>query len=173
MSKLQVETISHTNNTTALSIDSSGRVTVPQQIAFSVSATNSGGSNGIQGSIVFDKVHLNKGSHYNSSNGRFTAPIAGLYIFYFNCFVAGNTSGIQLGNGSNFNAEILKNGTTGSDTSRAYNLVSANNHNNVAFHSLMELSATDYVNLNISASYMYVDSGSAGDYNRFSGYFIG
>jgi hypothetical protein len=171
---LKVNTIQDaTNSNTAISVDSSGRVTVPQQIAFAVSATNAGGNLGIQGSIVFDKVHLNKGSHYDSSNGRFTAPVAGLYIFHFNCFVAGNTSGAQLGNGSNFQAQILKNATTGSDTSRAYNLVSANNHNNVAFHSLMELSVNDYVTLNVSHSYMYVDSGGGGDYNRFSGYLIG
>ena len=173
MSKLQVETISHTNNTSALSIDSSGRVTVPQQIAFAVSATNAGGNLAIQGSIVFDKVHLNKGNHYSTSNGRFTAPVAGLYLFHFNCFVAGNASGAQLGNGSNFGAEIQKNGTTGSDTSRVYHLINATNNGNVAFHSLMELSVNDYVSLNVSASYFYVDSGGGGDYNRFSGYFIG
>jgi len=37
----------------------------------------------------------------------------------------------------------------------------------------MELSVNDYVTLNVSHSYMYVDSGGGGDYNRFSGYLIG
>jgi len=173
MSNLLVQNIKHTNGTTAQTIDSSGRVTVPQQIAFEVALTNSGGNNGVQGSIVFDKIHINKGSHYDSSNGRFTAPIAGLYRFDFHCFVAGATNGTQLGNGTNFQAQLLKNGTTGSDTSRLYTMVSANNHVHASFHSMMDLSATDYVTLNVSNGYIYVDTGGGGDYNRFSGYFIG
>ncbi len=28
-------------------------------------------------------IHLNSGSHYNTANGRFTAPVAGIYTFTF------------------------------------------------------------------------------------------
>ena len=31
--------------------------------------------------VVFDQVFHNNGSHYNNSNGRFTAPVTGVYFF--------------------------------------------------------------------------------------------
>ena len=37
--------------------------------------------------IVFGEVLHNNGSHYNSSNGRFTAPIAGYYLFNFQTLI--------------------------------------------------------------------------------------
>ena len=37
----------------------------------------------ILGIIIFDTALVNQGLHYNTSNGKFTAPIAGLYHFSF------------------------------------------------------------------------------------------
>jgi hypothetical protein len=34
--------------------------------------------------IIFEDVYVNRGSHYNASNGRFTAPVAGTYHFSAN-----------------------------------------------------------------------------------------
>ena len=56
MSNLLVQNIKHTNATTAISVDSSGRVTTPVKPAFHAVRT---------------------------SNYRFTAPVSGLY--YFTC----------------------------------------------------------------------------------------
>ena len=83
MSTLKVGTIQdHANGNNALVIDSSGRVSQPAKPAFTVS--NSSGSAVAAGDIVFNLVHLNNGSHYDSSNGRFTAPVSGLYFFCWN-----------------------------------------------------------------------------------------
>ena len=72
MSNLLVQNIKHTNNTTAMSIDTAGRVTTPARPSWSAYTTSH-----IESSqtIVFDTVVHNIGSHYNSSNGKFTAPV--------------------------------------------------------------------------------------------------
>ena len=67
-----------------------GAVTTPQQPSFL--AISSGGTmgNGVQafqnaaayGAHTFTTIAHNIGSHYNSSNSRFTAPVSGLYQFY-------------------------------------------------------------------------------------------
>ena len=49
--------------------------------------------------IVFAEVLHNNGSHYNSSNGRFTAPVAGYYLFHFQTLIydMGTSSGCWFG----------------------------------------------------------------------------
>ena len=62
----------------ALDISNKGYVLQPARPYFKAnkSAVISG-----TGVVVWDTVVYNNGSHYNNSNGRFTAPIAGLYWF--------------------------------------------------------------------------------------------
>ena len=64
----------------ALEISNKGYVLQPQRPYFK--AQKSGGvritSTGV---VVFENSLFNNGGHYNNSNGRFTAPIAGLYWF--------------------------------------------------------------------------------------------
>ena len=62
----------------ALEISNKGYVLQPQRPYFK--ANKSGRITGT-GIVVWDTVVYNNGSHYNNSNGRFTAPIAGLYWF--------------------------------------------------------------------------------------------
>ena len=45
---------------------------------------------------VFDGVKYNVGSHYNTSNGKFTAPVDGLYNFSFSIYLT--NSGSSTGN---------------------------------------------------------------------------
>lgn len=69
-----------TNNTERMRIDASGRVTKPYQPAFCVHGT--GGS--FVGVNVSGADILNNGSHFNTTTGRFTAPIDGMYCFSIN-----------------------------------------------------------------------------------------
>ena len=72
----------HTNGVERMTIDSAGRVTMPYQPAFSAART--AGHYTTELAIVFDNVFTNIGGHYNSTNGRFTAPVSGTYHFSSN-----------------------------------------------------------------------------------------
>lgn len=70
-------------------IDADGRVTMPYQPAFCayksvVSNTTYGAGNIVSADMVDTKYNV--GGHYNTSNGRFTAPISGLYLFWCSLF---------------------------------------------------------------------------------------
>jgi len=72
-----------TGNFGRLNIDGSGRVTMPYQPAFNAyisSATNIASS---WQEVVYNNICYNNGSHYNTSNGRFTAPVSGYYFFSY------------------------------------------------------------------------------------------
>jgi len=80
MSNLLVQNIKHTNGTTAQTIDSSGRVLTPARPFFEV--TKSGNQTGITSNssanavvITFNVVGSNVGSHFDTSNSRFIAPV--------------------------------------------------------------------------------------------------
>ena len=64
-------------------IDSAGRVTMPYQPGFYARRTiaNDGRPVGAQEWAVTGLGSYNTGGHFNASNGRFTAPVSGQYIF--------------------------------------------------------------------------------------------
>jgi hypothetical protein len=67
---------------TRMTINSSGYVTMPYQPGFMAIASL--GTSFTSGAImIFNTSVYNTGSHYNTSNGRFTAPIAGIYTFTY------------------------------------------------------------------------------------------
>ena len=84
-----VDGISSSADATAITIDSSERVLIPNQPGFHAKA-NAGnfqcGNNQTWTDLIFDRTTTvdggcyNTGSHYDTSNGKFTAPIAGFYM---------------------------------------------------------------------------------------------
>ena len=60
-------------------INQSGIITKPQTPAFHVS--RQAGDVPSNNYITFDHVDYNNGNHYNNNNGRFTAPVTGIYFF--------------------------------------------------------------------------------------------
>jgi hypothetical protein len=38
--------------------------------------------------VIYNNASSNVGSHYNTSTGKFTAPVAGVYVFYASAYAA-------------------------------------------------------------------------------------
>ena len=85
----------NTNNTQHMVIDSAGAVTMPTQPAFFAGTTNEIAD--VTGDatayiIVFPTEQFDSGGDYNTSDGLFTAPVAGRYQFNVSVWVGGLTS---------------------------------------------------------------------------------
>ena len=81
MSNLLVQNIKHTNGTTATTVDSNGFVVMPKRPYFNSTLTTQSLAGSTQVTLVAGSLHHNNGTHYNTSNGRFTAPVSGVYTF--------------------------------------------------------------------------------------------
>ena len=72
-----------TGATERVRVDNSGRVTMPYQPCFRAKINNSAYVSISNNTVLpFGVAEVNVGSHYNTSNYRFTAPINGTYMFY-------------------------------------------------------------------------------------------
>lgn len=145
----------------AMRIDSSGRVTMPYQPAF----TASGGGSPSQGAGVLqysstsqDGFNLNVGGHYNTSNYRFTAPVSGNYFFCFNSYTDSSNG---------FDAAFRINGSTkGPQIQDLSTRTGSNTYVSLSASIIMPLNANDYVD--VATTYRaYVDGNCF-----FSGYLM-
>ena len=93
-------------STDRLVIDSSGRVTKPHQPAFSTRGTNYTQGN-TWTTVKPATTELNVGSHYNSSTGVWTVPVAGNYLVVANGLAYPTGTG---GSGVIYNTAWYKNG---------------------------------------------------------------
>ena len=141
--------------TEVMRIDSAGRVTMPFQPAFY--ATRTAGNVASNTVILHNNVLTNIGGHYNSSNGRFTAPIAGTYRLCARNLLG--STGFAV-------ASLRKNGTTvglGQDNS------STSNGATGQAEVILILAAGDYIDVTNPAGDVY----GADTFTAFSGQLIG
>nr|BAR31382.1 putative endosialidase [uncultured Mediterranean phage uvMED] len=144
-------------------IDNSGRVVKKNQPGFLARRTVSGDGRaaGAQEWAVSGTASFNTGNHFNTSNGRFTAPVAGRYLFI-----------AQPGykqSSFDYNFYFYVNGTIASEVIRFIDggddLVS---HSAAGGSVVYNLAANDYV-------YVYVNQTHHANttYNYFCGYLLG
>ena len=132
-----------TNNTERMRIDSSGRVTMPYQPAFHAVSTS---IKEITGSpFIFDTVFFNTGGHYNASNGRFTAPIAGIYYLQMDFLTTNsNTNTVDL--------RFFKNGAQTQLGTAYYTNYTGGDHRKGFMIALASLNANDYITVQTQSS---------------------
>ena len=103
------------------------------------------------GDIKFNSVLENVGSHYSTSTGRFTAPVAGVYHF------AGTL--LQTNSGGQFDVNLRYNGSSGTkgNSMRA----TFTGHSTIQISETLKMNANDYVHINVSSGSLHHDGSGA------------
>jgi len=142
-------------------IDTSGRVSMPFQPCFyAYSGSANPTLSGTAQALVFTTAATNIGSNYSTSNGRFTAPVAGNYIFHWHFVQTGALTGPLV--------YLYKNGANVSTAAIAY----GTSYNNAAASAIITLAASDYVQLygiSFNSTSPVIDM----NYSGFSGHLVG
>ena len=163
------------NGTTneVMRIDNNGRVTMPYQPAFRVNGTNQVTCTSSATFYTWSNWSttasgaFNQGGHFNTSNGRFVAPVAGVYMFY-GSYLRNNNSLV-------FRGHFTVNGSKLAQHKRSPEAWSGYNDSSTLC-AIIKLQANDYVQWGVtcdtSGGQLY-NEGSSGNYNYFGGYLIG
>ena len=156
-------------------ITSDGIVTIPGQPAFNaVGFSAHRYLNTWQGVALSSwNTVVQNGSHFNNTNGRFTAPVAGKYFFIFTTMFHNPDTAdfaIYLNKNSGSNAIVLSNNHSGGGNSNGHQW------NDATVQAVIELAANDYITAMASGSnsttcYMY--GASSSKYGSFCGFLIG
>ena len=116
-----------------MKISSAGYITKNNQPLFLTQSSGQQLSANNDNSLVIGSTYQNVGSHYNTSNGRFTAPVTGIYWFYCAWTPQGNYSGPVIG--------FMVNGSQTQNFMLNYNAT----YDGTFMGQTISLSANDYV----------------------------
>jgi len=174
MSTLGIENIQHTNGTSAMTVDTSGRIAMPKVPAFAVrgygslqnAATVNGFTVGTGTDIIYNytSIDINRDSAFNNSTGIYTVPVAGLYQVQAGYGYKSSTNYLRLGLFLTAN----DNTTNGHLAGWSYN---DGNHYNVHMATIVEATVGQEFACGISDSYStpYAED----RFLWFSGYLVG
>ena len=157
------------DDTNIIRLHNSGYVSKPNNVCFMVKAgSNQGYGNGgifIPASPVTTGVCHNDGSHFNTSNGVFTAPIAGKYYLSMDCGISFTSSSATDG----WQVTIQKNGSA----SEIFDMLFAGGENGYEDHircdAILKLAASDEIRWHMNGyggSMSFVGM-------KFQGYLVG
>jgi hypothetical protein len=178
MSNLLVQNIKHTNGTSAMTIDSTGRILTPTRPAFRAYNNSSGAWTTVTHAqhqiVAYNAEKYDIGSNYDTSTYRFTCPLDGVYFFSARVYMHADGGNQRL---------TIATGTTNPATAEGTFLAQAYKSDNVSARSgtlyvqaSAELTATTQVGVYIwhgsdtNNSY-YSENNTL--YSHFEGHLIG
>ena len=166
MSTLAVDAITNATGTSAMAIDSSGRITTPAKPAFFAGRTG-GNSAFTLGTFPFNVARINVGNCWNTTTYKFTAPVAGLYYFfaqgYYNDGTGNKRMKIRKNNNIDLNTASIT--TTGNDESLGFSVIEQ-----LAIGDTIDV----YSDQNASQTLYYnINNNTHGAHTYFMGYLIG
>jgi hypothetical protein len=141
-------------------IDSGGRMSLPYQPSFYAWSGVGDVAFTTETPLPLNTTFWNTGSHYNTSNYRFTAPVAGKYFFRANIY--------KQSNGNYSRLRIQKN-----NTSYTYHLILASGAETLTITSIVEMAVNDFVTCTFNADGGGANIYMASDHTSFSGWFLG
>ena len=156
----------YTNAGEKVRINSDGYVTESYQPSFAVYRSQQLWTVNDGDKMIFNANRHNIGNHYDTSNGRFTAPVSGSYQLNFYSILQGNydSAYIQL--------KVSGSRIKGGDYHFSYD--QGNDWNTVSYSQVLKLSANEYVEI---YSYTGTSSGSVSwhgnNWQCWSGYLLG
>lgn len=154
-----------TNSNTALTIDSSGRILTPARPAFLACSSSGTHTTNVGAVLDYNSVKINQGNHYNSSTYTFTAPVAGLYNFYFQVYAHGATTSKSIAYQKNGSDYIIE------DTALGHQGTVNIGDNTISSNILIELAVNDAIRIAVRTGASNLSW--YGKHSWFQGYLIG
>lgn len=171
MSTLEVQNIKHTNGTTAMTVDTVGRIITnssrPSFMAYAWAGATTNGNNVGSGFDVwyYTTVQHNQGNHFTNTStngGTFTAPITGIYHM---------SGGFGYKQGTNYCGLHVFHNTT--NIFRAWTVNTSPQHHNATWSAPVLMTAGDTICMSHNNSYESPNQATDTPYIFFAGIFMG
>ena len=174
-STLKVNEIQHTGGTSAMTVDSTGRILTPARPAFKVTtATNQSLLNSTRTTMLWTTTDFDIGSNFDLTNNRFVVPITGIYQFSALARFTGTTNTMEI---IIVDLDVKDSGGSSVVTPHLIQMQTSSNqlgNSHLGGTTLLQLQATQTVEVGVKVTGSALIVGSnQGEFNWFCGHLVG
>lgn len=170
-STLNVDQIGHsTSGTTAITIDSTGRILTPARPAFSGKHFHASTNSGVTGTVIMNTEDFDIGGNYDNSTGIYTVPVTGIYRYSFSGFFSSSSGGL-IGGQNTVSLQTNASGSFVDYQGMTVNLNSATGYSSAAFSGLISATAGNQLKIQTtdSSTHIFVSTSASPQFApRFS-----